>query len=320
MIRIQTGRRLHFGLFSPLPVPELDLVYGGLGVMVDAPGVVVAGSPSNGWSVTGFQKERGEGILGRLIAAHPALTPINIKVEYMAPAHQGWGTGSQLAMAIAQMCYKTSQLEWNAPDAAKLVGRGQRSGIGIVGFDEGGLLLDHGKSPGTDRPGQVESLPMPLDWTFVLVEPGQEQGLHSEEERRAFSRLSKINVGTVSQLRTLAKEVLIPASNVGDFDRFARHLTEYNRLAGSFYHGVQHGDYGTQQTEERLALMEKHGAVGRGQSSWGPGLFAVFPTPQKAQTFCERCPLPGCRLIMAQVMKPSIIRFVTEPMARTLTS
>ncbi len=176
MIRIQTGRRLHFGLFSPLPVPELDLVYGGLGVMVDAPGVVVNGSPSNGWSVTGFQKERVEGILDRLIAAHPALTLMNIHVEYMAPAHQGWGAGTQLAMAIARLCYSASSIEWSAADVAKLLGRGQRSGIGIVGFEQGGLLLDHGKSPGTDRPGQVQSFQMPLDWTFVLVEPGQEQG------------------------------------------------------------------------------------------------------------------------------------------------
>ena len=203
MIRIQTGRRLHFGLFSPLPVPELDLVYGGLGVMVDAPGVIATGTPSHSWTASGQHEERVKSILDRLISAHPALAPMGIVVEFIAPAHQGWGTGTQLAMAIARLCYSASNISWSAADAAKLLGRGQRSGIGIVGFDEGGLLLDHGKSPDSDQPGQVESLPMPNDWTFVLVEPGQEQGLHSDEERRAFNRLSKVDVKTVSPTQNI---------------------------------------------------------------------------------------------------------------------
>ncbi len=311
MIRIQTGRRLHFGLFSPLPVAELDLVYGGLGLMVDAPGVIATGTPSHSWSVSGQHEERVKSILDCLIGAHPALAPMGIVVEFIAPPHQGWGTGTQLAMAIARLCYSKSNISWSAANVAKLLGRGQRSGIGIVGFDESGLLLDHGKSPHSDQPSQVQSLLMPNDWTFVLVEPGLEQGLHSEEERRAFSRLSKVDVKTVSQLRTLALEVLIPSAKAGIFDQFASHLTEYNRLAGTFYHAVQHGDYGTQQTSERLTLMKKHGAVGYGQSSWGPGLFALFPSPSAAEAFCEQCQLPGCKLILAQVMKPSNIRFVT---------
>ncbi len=107
---------------------------------------------------------------------------------------------------------------------------------------------------------------------------------------------------TVSQLRTMAMKVLLPSAKAGDFNHFARHLTEYNRLAGSFYYAVQHGDYGTRQTEERLALMEKHGAVGRGQSSWGPGLFAVFPTQKAAETFGKQCPLPGCKMIFARTL------------------
>ena len=60
MIRIQTGRRIHFGLFAPVPVPELDLAYGGLGMMVDAPGVVLEGKLDNEWSVQGMEKDRVE--------------------------------------------------------------------------------------------------------------------------------------------------------------------------------------------------------------------------------------------------------------------
>lgn len=310
MIRIQTGRRLHFGLFSPLPVPALDLVYGGLGVMIDAPGVVVTATNSNEWVATGLQQERTKSIIERLTAVHQ-ITPLHINVESMAPAHQGWGTGTQLAMAIARLCSLRNNHEWSAASAARLLGRGQRSGIGTIGFDEGGLLLDHGQKPDAEHSGHVQSFRLPYAWTFVLIEPGQEEGLHSDEERRAFTRLSKIDVSTVSQLRTLAKEELLPTALAGNFERFANQLTQYNRLAGTFYHGVQHGDYATQQTEERLEVMENNGAVGRGQSSWGPGLFALFPSRNDAESFCTRCCLPGCRKIIAQIMNQGVFLSTT---------
>jgi len=307
MIRIQTGRRLHFGLFSPVPVPELDLVYGGLGVMVDAPGIVVTGQQANEWSVAGQHKARVESILAQLIDTYPSLSSIHIHVEAPAPTHQGWGTGTQLAMAIAKLCFSASNQTWSSREATSVLGRGQRSGIGIIGFDQGGLLLDQGKSVSGKPSLLVQSVSIPEDWTFVLVEPGQEQGLHSEEERRAFSRLNSVDIETVIQLRTLARDVLMPATIQSDFSTFAHHLTDYNRLAGSFYRSVQHGDYSTPQTEERLTIMKQAGALGRGQSSWGPGLFAIFPNWNEAEAFTQQCHLPGCRMILTKVMNAGAV-------------
>lgn len=306
MIRIQTGRRLHFGLFSPLPIPELDLVYGGLGVIVDTPGVIISGIRSNEWLTTGLQQSRAKSVVERL-ASVTEITPLHVNVESMAPVHQGWGTGTQLTMAISRLCYLGNNLEWSAASTAKQLGRGQRSGIGIVGFEKGGLLLDHGRTPDSEHPGQVQSFRLPGDWTFVLVEPGHEQGLHSEEERLAFTRLSKIEVRSVLQLRAMAKEELIPFAQAGDFNQFANQLTQYNRLAGTFYSEVQHGCYSTRLTEERLEIMRQHGAAGRGQSSWGPGLFALFPTRIEAESFCTRCSLAGCRMIIAPVMNHGVL-------------
>lgn len=310
MIRIQTGRRLHFGLFSPVPVPELDLVFGGLGMMVDAPGIIVSGQQANEWTVTGQHQDRVESILTQLINVYPALSPLQIQVESMAPAHQGWGTGTQLALAIAKLCLTISNLPWSAADIATVIGRGQRSGIGVVGFDEGGLIFDSGKSitPVTSNDLlSVEAKLFPKDWTIVLVEPGSEKGLHSEEEKRAFCQLPEVDQMVVNQLRELAYEVLAHAAEHEEFNIFARDLTDYNRLAGSFYRSVQHSDYSTPQTEERLTIMEQAGALGRGQSSWGPGLFALFPNSSEAEAFTQRCHLPGCRMILTRVMNRGAI-------------
>jgi beta-ribofuranosylaminobenzene 5'-phosphate synthase len=270
--------------------------------MVDAPGIVVTGQQANEWRVTGQHQTRVESILTRLSNAYPALSPMHLHVEAPAPVHQGWGTGTQMALAIAKLCFSASNLVWSSSEAAKVLGRGGRSGIGIMGFDQGGLILDSGKSESGKLVSPVQSIAIPDSWTFVLVEPGNEQGLHSEEERRAFSRLNQVDVETVAQLRTLAKEVLIKAAVQGDFITFVHQLTVYNRLAGSFYRSVQHGDYSTPQTEERLGILEEAGAIGRGQSSWGPGLFAVFPTRQEAEQLTKRCHLPGCQMLVAPML------------------
>ena len=134
----------------------------------------------------------------------------------------------------------------------------------------------------------------------MLVEAGQEQGLHADEERRAFGQLQTVDLEIVKRLRFLATEVLVPAASTANFPVFAENLTLYNRLAGSLYHGVQHGDYSSPLTEERLSIMQDQGATGRGQSSWGPGLFALFSSVAEAEVFRERCCLKGCQLLLAR--------------------
>lgn len=305
MIRIQTGRRLHFGLFTPLPVVELDLAYGGLGMMVDEPGVVVEADYAKQWSYEGESLERVKHVISIIQQMEPALKPAAIRVCYVAPTHQGWGTGTQLALGVARACYESSRLPWSAKKIASQLGRGKRSGIGVVGFERGGLLLDPGRL--ASRGESNESMPevvshqFPKEWSIVLVEPGSEQGLHSDQERQAFTQLTEIDQRIVNRLRGLANESIEAAKRV-DFVQFAEQLTEYNRLAGSFYRTVQHGDYSSALNEERLSIMRECGAIGRGQSSWGPGLYGLFSSQREAEAFCARCHLAGCDMHIAHVM------------------
>lgn len=298
MMRLQTGRRLHFGLFAPKPVPEIDLYYGGLGAMVDAPGVVLSASRSDRWIFVGDQSNRVERFVAMLTDAVPDLKPLRIELEYLAPVHQGWGTGTQLALAVAQLCLQAGQTPWSAPLAARLLGRGTRSGIGIAGYEMGGLLLDAGRQGGET----VRSYSLPTSWTWVLVEPGHDQGLHSEAERQAFQNLPEIDLAIVQELKQVAQERMVAAAVAGDFIAFAENLTYYNRRAGAHYRSVQHGDYSSPDSDHRLAIMGEAGALGRGQSSWGPGLFAVFSSRDDAESFLRRCPLPECRAVIAATM------------------
>lgn len=301
MIRIRTCRRLHFGLLTPVPVQELDLVYGGLGIMVEAPSIEVVAEKAAAWQITGHAESTVRAILDQVQSHLPELKPLHLEVIRHAPAHQGWGTGTQLALAVAQACCLASQLNGNAAEMASWTRRGTRSGIGIAGFEQEGLLIDMGKALGGKRTARVHSIPFPQEWTFVLVEPGEEQGLFGDRERSAFSRLQQVRIETVKHMQRLIQDQIVPAVQLKDFDTFARSLTEYNRLAGTHYHEVQPGDYSSELNATRLELMCQAGAAGLGQSSWGPGLFAVFRDEATARSFVDTVCLPGCTLRVAGV-------------------
>lgn len=312
-MQITTGRRLHFGLYTPIPVPALDLVYGGLGIMVDAPGVSLTAIAADSWSVTGPSSERVQALLNKAVERVPEHKPLHISVDTMAPAHQGWGTGTQLGMALATLCCERMGIKLTASrverlqQLATMMGRGQRSSIGIAGFSQGGFLFDPGKRASTSQPvSAVRSISFPTDWTFVLVEPETEEGLHSEAERSAFSRITSVDCETVIELQRIAEQAIVPAIQGHDFESFASNLTRFNYLSGSHYRQVQHGLYATPEIEARLALMRRAGARGYGQSSWGPGLFALFPDRLTATEFMAELALPGCRMLLANVQKPLI--------------
>lgn len=297
MIGLTTGRRLHFGLFTPVPVPGLDFIYGGVGAMVDVPGITLQAEPAESWSAEGQHSGRVQQILERLHThAGPAPSPHVLRVTYAAPAHQGWGTGTQLALVVARLWSYLADIPWSAREASHWTGRGVRSGVGIAGFDHPGAIFDFGKQP--SRPAatsKVNSIQLPPEWTWLLVEPRGETGLHAEEERSAFARLPPPAAHRVTELKNLSAKLSLDGSHM-DFTSFAETLTAYNRIAGSLYASVQGGDYGSPLTAERIAHLQAHGVRGVGQSSWGPGLFALFPDKPSALAIKSRLKLPHCTI------------------------
>ena len=70
-------------------------------------------------------------------------------VERAPAEHTGLGVGTQLGLAIAKaLAVASGEPELPSAELAMRVGRGERSAIGVHGFDRGGLLVDAGKLPG----------------------------------------------------------------------------------------------------------------------------------------------------------------------------
>lgn len=290
MIRVTAPSRLHFGLFSlpgvqgepgPLPVR----VFGGVGLMIDKPGVCVTVEPAVAWSATGPLAERALAFAQKFFAGVPPgrHQAFRITVEHCAPEHAGLGAGTQLGLAVAKGM--TLALGLGAMDAVALaqrIGRGERSALGIHGFQHGGFLVEGGKSAAQAVAPLLVRHPFPDDWRVLLILPKNLQGAHGQPERDAFARLAQSDPdpGRTAELCRLVLLGMLPALVERDLAAFGEALYAFNRKVGEMFQPWQGGLYAHPQTDALVELLRGHGIMGVGQSSWGPAVFAVLAKDQ----------------------------------------
>jgi beta-ribofuranosylaminobenzene 5'-phosphate synthase len=263
-IRITAPSRLHFGLMNvPVPgQPNDGPRFGGLGLMVEKPGLTVTATEAEAWSFAGSLAKRAEA----MVKAMPFARPYAIHADGPAE-HVGLGIGTSLGMALAEIAVGP------ASDArlAEVAGRGLRSGIGVHGYRAGGFIIDHGKREG-EALSRCESRPFP--WPVVVIRPYRVTSLwHGEKERAAFAQ--PIPAQASELMQTCRDAVVTELASPGDFRKFAAGLSLFNALAGAPFAHVQGGAYSSLEASEVIAKIAqlKTGAVG--QSSWGPTCFCV---------------------------------------------
>ena len=280
MTRVHAPSRLHFGLLNvPSAAPNpTERLFGGIGLMVSDPGVVVQVKSSPEWSATGPSAERALALAQRFTASltPPCQQQFQIDVLSCPAEHTGLGVGTQLGLAVAKgIAVELGLGNLPAVELAPKVGRGARSGIGVHGFERGGLLFDSGKRPGEAISQQRSRRELPPDWRVLLICPRGVPRWHGDAERRAFASASPADKTRLGELFTLLETAT-------DYGTFAESLYEYNRLAGAAFAEVQGGIY---SSPEVTAIIERIRAVGvpaTGQSSWGPTVFAITPNPEIA--------------------------------------
>jgi beta-RFAP synthase len=286
---------LHFGLLSF--GGEARRQFGGVGVMVDAPGLSIAVRRAERLSAAGELAERAIDFARRFVAnsraagetTFPGEPAVHIEIESAPPAHVGLGTGTQLGLAVAAglatLAGTPSQRESNTPSGrvsesdavrwAHRVGRGERSAIGTHGFARGGLLVEGGKRvAGTVSP-LVSRLELPDAWRFVLLIDRQQRGLSGAQECRAFADLPPAAPEVTAALCREVLVDLLPAAAEGDFDAFGESLYRYGHEAGMLFAQRQGGPYAAGLATELVAWLRAQGVRGAGQSSWGPTIFAL---------------------------------------------
>ena len=293
---VRAPGRLHLGFLDPSGT--LGRRFGSLGLVIEGFETVIELAPAppgvDGDEVTALTRgaaaeiERARALLALLRDRTGLSAPLQLRLVQALPPHAGFGSGTQLALAIGRAFAQCHGLAVDSATLAHWLRRGLRSGIGIAGFDQGGLLLDGG--PGADgRAAPVLSRQaLPEAWRVLVVQDLAAQGLSGAQERQAIAQLDPLPRESAADICHQVLMRVLPGAASGDFTAFAAGLSRMQSLLGEHFAPAQGGSAYTSAAVGQLLQWLAEGAeagqgVAVGQSSWGPTGFAILPSVAAAE-------------------------------------
>lgn len=302
-VTVSVPARLHFGF--------LDL-NGGVGRKFGSIGVSISGlrtrisvARAEDTQVSGSDSQRARRHLNSmrdLLGLHGGH---RVDILEAVPSHAGLGSGTLLALAVAAGIRRLHGLPLDIRGDALRLGRGGRSGVGIGLFESGGLVVDGGRGPQTGVAPIVSRMPFPEAWRIVLILDSAQAGLHGKDESAAFDELPPFPAGDAAQICRLVLMQALPALAEADLVSFATAIKRMQALLGAYFAPLQGGrSFASPDIAAALELLEGEGAVGIGQSSWGPTGFAFAGSDQEALHLAEFARKhPRCRGLDIRICK-----------------
>ncbi len=291
VVSVDAPARLHLGFLDPSG--SLGRRFGSIGLVIDGPATQVEISAADTDRVLAAtpaaqaQAARAAEHLHRLRDHTGCRQPLQVRLSQVLQPHAGFGSGTQLALAIGTAFTRWHGLDADAATLAAWLGRGLRSGVGIAGFEHGGLLVDGG--PGADgRPAPLLSrVDLPAAWRVVLVQDARAQGLSGGDEKQALVALPLLAQSAAADVCHQVLMRILPGAALGEFAAFAAGVTQVQRVLGEHFAPAQQGRAFTSAAVGRLVLWlggnEVTARAAIGQSSWGPTGFAILPSQASAE-------------------------------------
>jgi len=221
--------------------------------------------------------------------------PVQISILQACPRHSGLGSGTQLAITVALAL----QHHFNLPSAkpeemAIATGRAGRSAIGTYGCFEGGFLVDRGKAPNENVAPIDLRIDFPEHWPIALVYPEHSNGLastaaglHGVAEVDAFKKIPPTTACQLEEMRSLAKNRIVPSLIQEDYSEFGKALQTFGRRSGDYFKSIQGGTFANSHIEDIIDLIDRSGVPAVGQTSWGPCVFAIAPNMEQLKRSTE---------------------------------
>lgn len=288
-IKVSAPSRIHFGLFGGRN--DKGVSFGGLGAMVDHPGIEITLEADDQFSFAGPQQERLREFVEAWIEQAKLDSPEQFRLELVqSPAsHVGLGTGTQLGMAISAALFQFYFGEIPSIEkVAQFAQRGLRSGVGIYGFLHGGFIVDRGREPDQELPQLDIHLTFPQDWRIVLMQLRSTPTFFGQKEVNVFEGRKKLDlISKRNRLIEIANEKILPALLHADFGKFAESIFEFGKTSGSYFSSIQGGPFNGKRITEIIDLARQHEITGVGQSSWGPTVYALASSEEHANQIVE---------------------------------
>jgi len=294
-VSVSASARLHLGFLDMNG--GLGRKFGGLGLALDAPVTRLSLTRARDNRVEGPESARA---LRLLEATQVALAPEArhaLVIHEAIPAHSGFGSGTQLALAVAAAVRRLEDLPDNPAADAAMLSRGARSGLGAGLFAHGGLIVDGGRGSDTLTPPVIARADFPEDWRVLLVSDPAATGLHGAGEKEAFATLPPLAAAASGELCRRVLMQALPALAERDIDAFGAAVSRIQEIVGDYFAPEQGGRRYTSANVERLiARLRSEGATGVGQTSWGPTGFAFVESDAIAQRLVARVAEEACAL------------------------
>jgi beta-RFAP synthase len=286
-VSVAATARLHLGFLDLNG--GLGRKFGGLGLSLDGPATRLTLSAAADNRVEGPESDRALQILAK---AQKALAPgarHALILHEAIPAHCGFGSGTQLALAVAAALRRLEDLPQDLAGDAAMLSRGARSGLGAGLFAQGGLVVDGGRGPQTRTPPVIARAAFPEEWRALLVLDPAAEGLHGSDEREAFVALPPSSAAESGELCRLALMQALPALAETDLAAFGAAVTRIQEIVGDYFAPRQGGRrFASVKVERMVARLAQEGATGVGQTSWGPTGFAFVESEAAALRIVAR--------------------------------
>lgn len=281
-INIEAPARLHLG-FLDLE-GGLGRRFGSVGLTIEEVATKISVSKADTIEVIGDSSGRVEKYAEKFISRKGLSNGCRIVLSERIPDHSGLGSGTQLALAVGTTISKLNNLNCTAIDIASTLNRGARSGIGIGAFQQGGFLVDAGRSTENSIPPIISRIQFPSNWRAILVQDPSAQGIHGDEEYSSFAKLAPFPAETAAELCRLVMLQILPAICEQNIDLFSLGVYKLQACLGEYFAPAQGGRYTSASVVEAITYLESQGVQGVGQSSWGPTGFSFVDSETLAHS------------------------------------
>jgi beta-RFAP synthase len=286
-ITVTIPARLHLGFLDLNG--SLGRRFGSIGLSITGPRTRAAFRRAGASHVTGPEHERVRSHVDKMARRLAVDCGHAVEVLEVVPAHAGLGSGTHLALAVAAGIRRLHGLPLDMQGDALYLGRGGRSGAGMGLFHSGGLVVDGGNAKNGLPAPIVSHTRFPDQWRIILLLDPARRGIHGTEEVHAFSQLPPFPDSDAGRLCRLVIMKMLPAVVEEDIVSFGSAIAEIQSCVGGYFAPAQGGSaFTSPDVEAVLAALAGDGAVGIGQSSWGPTGFAFAPSEDDAQRLA-RC-------------------------------
>jgi beta-ribofuranosylaminobenzene 5'-phosphate synthase len=273
-VTIRVPARLHLGFLDLNG--EIGRRFGSIGLAVSGYATQLTVSRAARPHREGLQSERGQEFLVAMQQHLKLPNGHQLKITDAIPNHAGLGSGTQMALAVAAALRRLHGLKLDISGDALRLDRGARSGAGIGLFSRGGLVVDAGRGSASTVPPVISRLPFPPNWRILLVRDLNRAGVHGAEERAAFSALPIFPADSAAWLCRLTLMKVLPGLVERDIACFGSGISQIQAVLGDYFAPTQGGGrFASRDIADVLAVLERAGAHGIGQSSWGPTGFAL---------------------------------------------